>query len=66
MLLQPVDDKLHLLPAWPKGWDVEFKLHAPQNTIVEGNFKEGKFAELKITPDSRRYDIVTSFEIDNH
>ena len=29
MLLQPVGGKLHMLPAWPKDWDYEFKLHAP-------------------------------------
>ena len=25
-----------LLPAWPAGWDVEFKLHAHDITVVEG------------------------------
>ena len=58
MLLQPVGDKLHLLPAWPKDWDCEFKLHAPANTIVEGVYRGGKFVSLKVTPESRRQDIV--------
>ena len=66
MLLQPVGDKLYLLPAWPKDWNVEFKLHAPRNTIIKGKFIEGKFTELKITPESRRDDIVTDFETDNN
>ena len=36
MLLQTDGRQIFLLPAWPKEWDVEFKLHAPQQTIVEG------------------------------
>ena len=36
MLLQTPGDKLHLFPAWPAEWDVDFKLHAPRQTMVEG------------------------------
>jgi hypothetical protein len=50
--------KLHLFPAWPKDWDVDFKLHAPGQTIVEGVFKGGKIESLKVTPESRAKDIV--------
>jgi hypothetical protein len=50
--------KLHLFPAWPKDWDVDFKLHAPGPTIVEGVFKGGKIESLKVTPESRTKDIV--------
>jgi alpha-L-fucosidase 2 len=35
MLLQEGDGKIYLLPAWPKEWDVNFKLHASGNTTVE-------------------------------
>src|SRR5690606_23580707 len=35
MLMQTVDDKIYVLPAWPTDWDVDFKLHAPDNTTVE-------------------------------
>ena len=42
MLLQTVDDKILILPAWPKEWDVHFKLHAPQQTTVEVVYKNGK------------------------
>ena len=28
MLLQEADGKILLFPAWPKDWDVHFKLHA--------------------------------------
>jgi hypothetical protein len=58
MLLQAVDDKIVVLPAWPKEWDVNFKLHAPKNTVVECNFKNGKIESLKVTPEERRKDIV--------
>ena len=57
MLMQTVDDKIYLFPAWPKNWDVSFKLHAPFNTTVEGILKDGKVINLKVTPESRRSDL---------
>lgn len=57
MLMQTVDDKIYLFPAWPQDWDVNFKLHAPYNTIVEGVLKDGKLTNLKVTPESRRSDL---------
>jgi len=58
MLMQTADMKIFLLPAWPKDWDCEFRLHAPHNTTVEGVFKEGKLKHLKVTPESRAKDVV--------
>ena len=29
MLLQADGEEILIAPAWPEGWDVEFKLHAP-------------------------------------
>jgi hypothetical protein len=57
MLLQPVGDQLLLLPAWPKEWDVNFKLHAPQNTTIECEMKNGSVTKLIVTPESRRKDV---------
>ncbi len=57
MLMQTVDKKIYLFPAWPKNWDVSFKLHAPFNTTVEGILKNGQVVSLKVTPESRRADI---------
>jgi hypothetical protein len=57
MLMQTVDDKIYLFPAWPKEWDVTFKLHAPYNTTVEGTLHKGKIEVLKVTPESRRKDL---------
>ncbi len=58
MLLQTDGPKIFLLPAWPKEWDVEFRLHAPQQTIVEGSYRAGRIESLKVTPESRRRDVV--------
>ena len=58
MLMQTVDDKIYLLPAWPKTWDVNFKLHAPGNTIVECVYRNGKVEKLEITPQIRAKDVI--------
>jgi len=60
MLLQAEGKKLYVLPAWPKNWDVSFKLHAPYNTTVEGVYKAGKLEQLKVTPASRAKDVITA------
>lgn len=39
MLLQEVNGKILLFPAWPRGWDVHFKLHAPGQTTVEAEWR---------------------------
>lgn len=59
MLLQndPYSDQIYLLPAWPKEWNVEFKLCAPHRTTVEGKVKAGRLIDLKVTPEARRKDI---------
>ena len=59
------DGKIYLLPAWPKEWNVSFKLHAPQQTTVEATVKNGKLAELKVTPESRRKDVVIPADFKN-
>jgi len=58
MLLQTHNGKLHLFPAWPKDWDVEFKLHAPQQTIISGKLIDEELVELKILPKRRRKDLI--------
>jgi len=62
MLMQTANEKILLLPAWPKDWDCEFKLHAPYQTIVEGWVAGGKITELKVTPEKRRKDVVNMLE----
>jgi len=58
MLVQYDGDKIYLLPAWPKEWDVDFRLHTPQNTTIAGEFKNGKITSLKVTPKEREKDIT--------
>jgi hypothetical protein len=58
MLLQWDGDRILLLPAWPKEWDVDFKLHAPRQTTVECEVRDGKVIKLIVTPESRRKDVV--------
>jgi len=60
MLLQSDGDKIYVLPAWPKKWNVSFKLHAPKNTTIEGVYRGGKLEQMKVTPDSRRQDVVVN------
>ena len=58
MLMQTDGDKVYLLPAWPRDWDVHFKLHAPKRTVVEGEVQGGRLVKLTVNPESRRKDIV--------
>ncbi len=58
MLMQTVDGKILLFPAWPKDWDCEFKLHAPFGTTVAGVFKAGKLERLTVVPEACAKDVV--------
>jgi len=60
MLLQPADNgTIFLLPAWPCGqWSVDFKLQAPKQTTIEGTIVNSKLSNLKVTPPSRRSDVI--------
>jgi hypothetical protein len=57
MLMQTPGRIIRLLPAWPKDWDVEFKLNAPYNTTVEGRVANGELRDLKVTPPERMKDV---------
>ncbi|MBI5092072.1 MAG: hypothetical protein HZB26_06455 [Candidatus Hydrogenedentes bacterium] len=54
MLLQCEGRAIRMFPAWPKDWDVDFKLNAPFDTVVEGVYRGGKVEHLKVTPLDRR------------
>ena len=58
MLLQEVGTKLYLFPAWPKKWDVRFKLCASRGTTVEAEMKDGQVINIKVTPKERQQDVV--------
>ena len=54
MLLQEVGDTLYLFPAWPRDWDVRFKLHASRGTVVEAEMRKGKVINVRVTPKGRK------------
>ena len=58
MLLQEADGKILLFPAWPKDWDVHFKLHATGQTTVEAVLKGGTVVSLTVLPKEREKDVV--------
>jgi len=58
MLVQEGGGKIHLLPAWPANWDVDFKLHLSGNAVVSGCVKDGKLESWEVLPAARRSDVV--------
>jgi hypothetical protein len=58
MLLQPVGERLLVLPCWPAPWAVSFRLHAPGGTVVTVRYAEGKVAQLEVQPAARRAAVV--------
>lgn len=61
MLMQIDGQKIYLFPAWPKDWDVHFKLHAPGNTTIEATVKNHKMESLTVFPKERKKDIINMF-----
>lgn len=57
MLLQANGRELILLPAWPRGWNADFKLNAPFRTTLEGRVRSGKLVRLLVTPSERQRDV---------
>lgn len=57
MLMRCVGQRIILLPAWPKDWTADFKLHAPGNTTVEGRVEHGQISNLHVTPEARAKDV---------
>lgn len=58
MLVQEADGKIHLLPAWPAAWDVDFKLHLSRGAVIEGSVRDGQLRGWKIEPASRARDVT--------
>ncbi|RJP30682.1 MAG: hypothetical protein C4527_09125 [Candidatus Omnitrophota bacterium] len=57
MLMQCEGKHILLFPAWPKQWNVTFKLYAPMQTIVEGIYQDGEVKSISVSPASRRNDV---------
>ena len=62
MVLQTEGKKIYLMPAWPKNWNVTFKLHAPGNTTVAASVRNGKVVSLEVTPQSRAADVINMLD----
>jgi hypothetical protein len=58
MLVQEANGKIHLLPAWPAAWDVNFKLHLSRGAVIEGTVRDGELREWKIEPASRAAEVT--------
>jgi hypothetical protein len=58
LVMQTDGRKIYLLPAWPRDWDCEFKLHAPLKTVVTGTVKDGKLVAWDVTPAERKRDVI--------
>lgn len=58
MLLQYHGNQILLFPAWLRCWDVDFRLHAPQRTVIEGRYRGGKWLRLDVDPPQRAKDLV--------
>lgn len=55
MLLQSnADGELHVFPAWPAQWDVDFKLRAPGGKTVKATLKDGKVVKMEVTPQTEK------------
>jgi len=61
MLVQYEGEQIFLLPAWPEEWNVQFKLHAPQNTVISGEVRSGRIQDLVVIPAERKNDIVSEY-----
>jgi len=53
MIFQYEENNVYMMPAWPKEWDVRFKVNGPGNSKIEGVFENGKMVKMKITPESK-------------
>ncbi|MCD6350903.1 MAG: hypothetical protein J7M26_02180, partial [Armatimonadetes bacterium] len=57
MLLQTVDHRLLVFPAWPRQWDVKFRLWAPGGAVVEGEYRDGQVVKVDVQPEARKKDL---------
>jgi hypothetical protein len=60
MLVQYVGKKIIVFPSWPKEWDVSFKLHTADRTVIQAVYKKGKIVTLTTMPARRLKDVIIS------
>ncbi len=54
MVMQVRDGKIYLMPAFPKEWDVSFRLHPDKNTVITATYEKGRLKKLEVKPESER------------
>lgn len=57
MIMQTRGKEILLFPAWPAGWNAQFRLHAPFSTVVEGHIEAGIASSVSVSPSSRTSDV---------
>jgi hypothetical protein len=55
------EPKYRLYNAWPKEWDVKFKLHAPNKTIITSEYKKGHVLKTSVSPGIHEKQLLSSF-----
>lgn len=58
MLVQETNELIYLLPAWPRNWNVHFKLCLRNNGTIEGEVRDGRLQHWEISPASWRERVV--------
>ena len=58
MIMQTDGSKIMLMTAWPAGWNANFQLNAPFNTVVQGTIINGILTNLVVTPSSRLANVA--------
>jgi len=58
MVMQCYDSSIYLLPAFPKDWNVCFKLAVPGKTFVSGEYSDGKWISEPKTEKQSGHSII--------
>jgi hypothetical protein len=58
MLVQSEKDDVLLFPAWPKEWNVAFRVSIPGNRILEGTYDQKSGVRLAGRPDGVNIKIM--------
>jgi len=63
MVMQCFGDQILILPCWDTSVDVDFKLHAPKQTVVEVSLRNGRIQKLSVVPKERETDVIIVPEV---
>ena len=57
MLVRYEGRRIILFPTWPDEWDVNFRVHLPYETVLQGELEDGEVVSLRANPSDRLEDI---------